>query len=272
MSQISIIVPCYNHGKYLDDAIKSIHLEKYADIFELIIVNDGSTDDLTLQKMKELESKGFQILHQDNRGLAAARNAGVSIAKGQYILPLDSDNKIIPEVFIEAAKKMDKDETLDVVYTNLEYFGNKRGERKVGHFDGVQLLASNYLDACALIRKKTLVEVGFYDGSMPGMGTEDWELWINMFLHNKKFAYLPKIGFFYRVVEGSMSTISTRPNLEKNRQYFYNKHAHLIAMQINAINEVNRSLNSKIYRINNLTCFDRLKVIVKLLLRKRVIY
>lgn len=269
---ISVIIPCYNHGHFLDDAISSFKSTDEHKEFELIIINDGSTDAFTLAKFEELSLNGLTVLNQQNLGLAAARNIGIKHAKGDYILPLDSDNKVIPEVFLEAAQKMETDKSLDVVYTDASYFGNRDGEWIVGPFDGIRLLSNNFIDACALIRKKTLIETGLYDGGMPSMGTEDWELWVNFFLHNKKFYYLPKTGFKYRVRSNSMSIKITRPNLELNRQFIYHKYAHLISERIYSLNCANKAMADKISFFNNLIFSNRLKVIVKLLVGRKIIY
>ena len=177
MPLISIITACYNQGFLLEDAIKSIELEKYKNIFEHIIINDGSTDEETLEKLKFFEKNGSIVFNQKNQGLGAARNKGISIASGKYILPLDCDNMIDSKVFIEAALIMEKNNSINVVYTDAEYFGDKKGLWKVGKYSIPKLLFCNYIDACALMRKKIFDESGKYDIRMPAMGHEDWELW-----------------------------------------------------------------------------------------------
>jgi glycosyltransferase involved in cell wall biosynthesis len=89
---ISIIIPCYNQGQYILDAISSV--EQYPDnsVYEIIIINDGSTDEISITVLKSLEEKGYHVLNQNNQGLSMARNNGIAIAKGKYILPLDADS------------------------------------------------------------------------------------------------------------------------------------------------------------------------------------
>src|SRR4051812_30462131 len=92
---VSIIIPCYNSGKYLPEALDSISAYPDKGMYEVIIINDGSTDELTLSLLNNLQQNGEHIvLHQENKGPAAARNAGVKMAKAPYLLFLDSDNKI----------------------------------------------------------------------------------------------------------------------------------------------------------------------------------
>ncbi len=92
---VSIIIPCFNHGKFLLEAIKSVEkCDKR--LYELIIINDGSTDSFTANLIKSLLSQGYHVIEHENSGLSAARNTGIKAAHGRYILPLDADNRISP--------------------------------------------------------------------------------------------------------------------------------------------------------------------------------
>jgi glycosyltransferase involved in cell wall biosynthesis len=219
----------------LKEAFASIELEKHKDVFEHIVINDGSTDKETIEILKDFEKLGVKVIHQQNKGLGAARNAGVRIAQGKYILPFDCDNKIETKVMIEAAQKMERNENINVVYTDAKYFGTKNGDWIVGKFSIPQLLFCNFIDACALIRKSILDTDNCYDSDMPAMGHEDWELWVRIGLTKNGFYYLRKIGFYYRVREDSMSATISNPNFIKNRQYIYNKHATLIAEYLRSL-------------------------------------
>lgn len=228
IKKISVITACYNQGIYLDDAFDSIHLDKYSEYFEHIIVNDGSTDKFTLQKISELEKKGSIIIHQLNKGLGAARNAGIEIATGKYIIPLDCDNKLNPKIIIKASEILDKDESISVVYTDAEYFGNKKGRWNVGPFNLFYLLINNYIDACALFRKSAWQKIEGYDINMPSMGHEDWDFWINLYFHNLKFYYFPKKGFSYRITNSQMRSTLTLEKYNNTRNYIFLKYIDFI--------------------------------------------
>ena len=225
---LSVITACYNHGIYLDDAFNSINLKKYGNVIEHIIVNDGSTDNFTINKLNELEEKGSVVIHQKNRGLGAARNAGISAAKGRYYMPLDSDNMIVPEIVVKCCDILEKDEAISVVYTDAQYFGEQNGLWKVGNIDVLKMLDGNYIDACALIRKEAWQNAGGYAQDMPAMGHEDWDLWLNILFNGGQFFYLKKVGFHYRIVANSMSVNFTRPGFLKNRDYIFSKYANQI--------------------------------------------
>ena len=145
--RISVVIPCYNQGHYIDDALNSLQNCDNR-LFEIIIVNDGSEDDFTRRRLSELESEGYIVINQENKGLSAARNTGIEKAKGDYILPLDADNKIRGDYFFKAIRIMDEDNSVAVVYGNAAFFGEKEGEWIVGDFNLQKLMICNYIDAC----------------------------------------------------------------------------------------------------------------------------
>ena len=224
---VSIIIPCYNHGEFIINTLESLSKcdEK---LHELIIINDGSTDEYTLKVFVELEQKGYRIIHQQNGGLSAARNTGILVAKGKYILPLDADNKIRPEFLIEGIQAMENDNEVVVVYGDAEYFGEKIGIWKVGEYNLQRLMLANYIDACAMIRKSVFDQVGLYDTNLK-LGLEDWEFWLRLSFRGCKFVYVPKILFDYRVIKTSMSKELLKNYKKRNKteeqieQKFQNK-------------------------------------------------
>ncbi|MGL5195420.1 MAG: glycosyltransferase family A protein, partial [Chroococcales cyanobacterium] len=116
---VSVIIPCYNQGEFVLEAIASV--ESCQDpVYEILIVNDGSTSPVTQKVLTYLEKKGYQVIHQSNQGLAAARNTGIKKAQGRYILPLDADNKIKPDYITEAVAILDEHPEVGVVYGNAE--------------------------------------------------------------------------------------------------------------------------------------------------------
>ena len=273
MAIISIITACFNHGIYLDEAFESIQLDKYKDIFEHIIVNDGSNDNFTLQKLKELEQKGVQVIHQQNSGLAKARNAGIAIARGKYILPLDSDNKIIPDVFLKAARLMDVNENVAVIHTQAILFGADKGLwEHLAPFNLQRMFVENHIDACALIRKSVLDKVGGYSEDVPVMGHEDWELWIKIGLLKNEFIFLEIPGFYYRVVEQSMTKTISNPNIQLTLAYIFHKHFETVS---ELYPDLYYSYQNSIKRCEYFAEYvhrNRFRSILKLLLGKKIMW
>lgn len=202
----SIIITCYNLGNYLEEAIANIKDYPPSEDYEVILVNDGSTDEVTIQILKaiEQEDKSVFVLHQPNMGLAKARNNGIKLAKGKYIIPLDADNKLRPEFIKQTIVILDSNKEVDVVHGDAQLFGNKNSVWKGKPFDIAEMVLNNYIDACAGFRKSVWKELGGYDENMPVMGFEDWDLWLRMAVRGHQFQYVEAIFFDYRVRDNSM--------------------------------------------------------------------
>ncbi len=220
---ISIVIPCYNQGQYLQETLDSIAGVTTSYSIEVIVVNDGSTDEVSIQKMIELEAAGYTIIHQPNQGLAAARNNGIVASTGKYILPLDSDNKLHTNALTKAISLLEQG--YDIVYGNKQYFGQGEKLIRVGHFNWDRLLRGNYIDACAVYKRSVWENVNGYDGNMPAMGNEDWAFWISAKLAGAQFFYMDEVCFYYRITEQSMRLNTTNPAFELNKQYLIKKHA-----------------------------------------------
>ena len=201
---VSIVIPCYNLGEFLGETISSIELARTPNLREVIIVDDGSTDARTLQVLDDLHTRGYAVMRQPNRGVSAARNAGIRSATGRYILPVDSDNRIRRPYLVDAVRLLDADKSVGVVYGDAEYCGDRRGRWRVDEFSLVRLIIHNYIDSCALFRREMWDELGGYDERMPYFGWEDWDLWLRAALKGWRFVHLPKVAFDYRVRSGSL--------------------------------------------------------------------
>lgn len=208
--QISIIITCYNLGNYLEEAIASIKDYSLSDDYEIILVNDGSTAESTIQILERIEEqdKAIFVLNQPNMGLAKARNNGIKLAKGKYIIPLDADNKLHPEFIKETIAVLDTNKDVDVVHGDAQLFENKNSIWKGKPFDIAEMVMNNYIDACAGFRKSIWEELGGYDENMPVMGFEDWDLWLRMAVRGCQFQYVETIFFDYRVRDNSMLAIA----------------------------------------------------------------
>jgi O-antigen biosynthesis protein len=225
---LSVVIPCYNQGEYLLEAIHSV--EDCPDqVYEIIIVNDGSTDALTVDLMRHLADQGYIVLNQDNQGLARARNNGIEKAKGRYILALDSDNKILPEYISRGIEILDQYADVGVVYGQPKWFGEAQRTWEIPEqFDPGQLILGNYIDACAVFRKSLWRDCEGYDPHMPVMGLEDWDFWLSAIEKGWKFYYVSEVLYEYRVRADSMVSACSLPeNWSRSLRYIYTKHAKL---------------------------------------------
>jgi glycosyltransferase involved in cell wall biosynthesis len=136
--------------------------------------------------------------------VSAARNTGIRLAKGEFILPLDSDNRLRPVYLEEGLSILKENPRIGVIYADAEYFGEKTGRWQVQEFDLLSLIRKNFIDVCALYRKALWEQVGGYDEQMPWMGLEDWDFWLRVACHGGTFFHLPEVGFDYRVRADSL--------------------------------------------------------------------
>jgi glycosyltransferase involved in cell wall biosynthesis len=225
--KLSIIIPCYNSQSTLDDTLKSVINQEFQD-WEAIIVNDGSSDSTEEIALKWIEKdKRFKYFAKDNEGLCKTRNYGIAKSKGVYILPLDSDNQILNNFAKDAVNLLEQKNDIGVVHGNAEFFGDKTGLWEIGDFSIEKMLLGNYIDACAIYRKKFWQKVGGYDENLPFEGLEDWELWMAFGAINVKFFHLKKITFKYRVSKNSMIGVFTRDMAEITREYIAKKYSSL---------------------------------------------
>ena len=225
---VSIVIPCYNHGQYIQETIDSIDAQKINYPIEIIIVDDGSSDADTLQKLDDLKQFNYTIIHQTNGGPGKARNTGIEIAVGKYILPLDADNKLNPDYINKAVPLLEKNQA-DIVYAAPVFFGDtsiKNRQFKVRPFDDLGLVTGNCADACAIFRKEVWAKNGGYDAFMPSYGFEDWDFWIAASKNNFVFHFINEKLYYYRIVQNSM--ISAFDNKERTviiHRYLAKKHA-----------------------------------------------
>jgi len=230
---VSIVVPTWNDGVLLLDALASIERCRPART-ELVVVNDGSTDPETLRILAALRERGTFVLDKPNGGLSSARNAGIERARGRYILPLDADNRLRPG-FIEAAcEALALQPGIGVVYGDRQLFGASREVVRVPEFDLAKMLGGNYVDACAVYRRELWEDVGGYDTSM--VGFEDWEYWIHASRRGWRFLHLPQIAFDYRVRPGSLLARSLIPAVRRRLfAHMLRKHQDLLHEHLPAV-------------------------------------
>jgi glycosyltransferase involved in cell wall biosynthesis len=203
--KVAVIIPCFNHGEFLLEAVASVEKIGRKDV-EAVVVDDGSNDARTKIEVGKILRRGIRVIRQENGGLAAARNAGISSSSAEYIFPLDADDRMRDSWLDRGIEILDADKQKGVVYGDTECFGTRTGRWKVGPFDRGKLLAENYIHASALFRRSVWEQNCGYDGAMPVQGLEDWDFWLGALEHGWQFAYLPEIFFDYRQAEQSMIT------------------------------------------------------------------
>jgi glycosyltransferase involved in cell wall biosynthesis len=201
--RISVLMPCFNHGAFIGEAIDSVLTQTFQD-FEIIVVDDGSTEPLTEDALAKLRPARTTVLKTVNQGLPAARNHAARQAAGTLFCALDADDKLAPTWFEKAIKVLDERPDVSFVSHWLETFGDEHWTWKPERCDLPALLARNTVNGAAVVRREAFETVGGYDESMRD-GCEDWDFWLRLVQRGFQGEIVPEVLFYYRRRSDSMS-------------------------------------------------------------------
>jgi GT2 family glycosyltransferase len=204
--KVSVIIPCYNLGDYLDEAVESVLTQTYQN-FEILVVDDGSSDPATQTLLSDYRRSRTRVIRTPHGGLAAARNTGIANAVGEYVCALDADDCLDVSYLAKTVAVLDRDPTITFVSSWLRTFGDEAWEWKPERCDLQTLLSEDTVLTAALVRREAVLAVGGYDTAMPIQGDEDWDLWLTLVARGHRGVILPEVLFNYRRRAGSMSTI-----------------------------------------------------------------
>jgi hypothetical protein len=218
---VSVIVPCYNGGRFLDDLCDSLAAQTFRD-FETIIVNDGSTEEATLRKLASLEA-AIRVVPQQNRRLPGARNAGFGCARGEFVLPLDCDDRLAPSFLAETVALLRAaPPDIGFAFAHVRLAGDMDGVMP-RHFNRFDQLFLNRLPYCMLIRRSAWQAAGGYDEAMAD-GMEDWEFNIRLLQAGFRGAEIAKPLLYYRVSGEGMLMSRTARRYGTIWRYIRTKH------------------------------------------------
>ncbi len=179
---VSVIIGCHNYEEFLPGAVESVLNQTFRD-FEIIIVDDGSTDN-SLTVAKRLASANnseipIRIFHLENVGPAATRRYAIEQSRGRYYLPLDADDKIAPQYLEKTVPELEADQKLGFAYVDTVYFGDTQQHIRQPEYDFSKLCANNFISYCSLVRRAAFDAIDGYDRANWGY-YEDWDLWIRL--------------------------------------------------------------------------------------------
>jgi len=203
--KVTIAIPCFNHGAFLQETLDSVETQTFTD-YEIIIVDDGSTDIETLKFLNTLVRPKTRVISTANRGVSAARNQAITEASGEYLLPLDADDKIAPTYLEKAVAILDAKSDVALVYSDQVMFGEKEGLLALPPYDRRRLLVENLIHASAVFRKSVWEKVGGYSEKMT-CGWEDWDFWIAVSALSLDVVKLKEPLFYYRIRSSSRDNV-----------------------------------------------------------------
>lgn len=225
---VSIIIPCYNQGRFLSETIESVLNQNYQN-WECIVVNDGSIDNTEQIALSYCEKDSrIKYAYKQNGGLSSARNKGISLSRGKYILPLDSDDKIGTDYCKLAVYELDHNVNAKIVYCRSFFFGAKFGEWKLPSFSVNKILGENVIFCSAFFRRSDFDKTKGYNVNMK-FGLEDWDFWLSIIELGGEVIKIDKVLFYYRIRMRSMARSLDDERYKLMRKQLWLNHKELYA-------------------------------------------
>ena len=236
-AKVSVVSPCFNHGTYLPEAVQSVY-EQTLPAHEIIVVDDGSTDAPTIDVLRGMEGGKARVVRRSHAGPSAARNAGIREASGEYILPLDADDRISAR-FIEATTAvLDADSAVGIAYPETMLFGEAEGRLPVDDYGFPAILLGNTIVNTSLYRRADWEAARGYDEKLLH-GWEDYDLWLSIIELGRRVVRVPEAVLHYRQIVGSRSArlsgeqaIACHAEIFKNHVRLYAEHGEVLFREL----------------------------------------
>lgn len=238
---LSVVIPYFNMGPYIEECIQSIYNSQYVNK-EILIIDDGSTDSYSIQKLTEIENNyPVKIYRKANEGLPKTRNYGATIATGKFLAFLDADDTVEPLYYEKAIRVLNSYSNIYFVGCWTKYTGASSGVWPTFNPEPPYLLLHNMINSSALVYKRNAyLQAGLNNPKMI-YGMEDWDSVISMVKQGYRGVVLPELLFNYRVRKDSMARSFTRVKqlhlqriISQNHLEFYNQHGSEMFQLLNA--------------------------------------
>ena len=222
--RVTVVIPVFDDVRYLPETLASVYEQTY-DSWEVVVVDDGSTDAEAIRYLDRLERPRLRLVRQENKGLPAARNAGISVATGEFVIPLDADDELAPEYLAKMLGALEASPRSAYAHCYARLFDEVDAIWLTRPFNPYWQLLGNGVVGCVLLRKRAWAEVGGYDPTMT-RGNEDWELWLRLMAAGWDQVLVNEVLFRYRKHGVSMS-VKTEAGFEQGRRMVRDRHPDL---------------------------------------------
>lgn len=199
----SFVVTCHDLGRFLDETVDSLLAQTVQD-FEIVVVNDGSTDPMTCRLLADYQRERTRVVHSERRGLPGARNLGVARSRGRYLCMVDADDLLEPTYLERSLHALERQPELAFASHWLRTFGDEVVDWTPTDCSLPALLHANTLNGAALLRRDVFERIGGFDETFTD-GCEDWEFWIRVVAAGHRGTIIPEFLFKYRRRADSMS-------------------------------------------------------------------
>jgi len=233
MPKVTIVIPCYNLGAYVEETVRSVAEQTFQD-YEMVLVDDGSTDPESCVVLDRLDHPRLRISRTENRGVSAARNHGIALGSGEYILPLDADDRIAADYLATAVAVLDARPGAGIVYGRTEFFGDMSGGWDLPPYSLEEILVHNLIPNAGIFRRGDWSATGGYDEQMRS-GWEDYDFWLTLIERGVEVVQLPRVTFYYRRYPTSMSHTMTEEGRIALHGRLFRKHRGLYEPHVEAL-------------------------------------
>jgi len=202
---VTVIIPAYNCGQFVTAAVDSALGQTFRDL-EVILVDDGSTDDTREVLRPYFDDSRFHYVRQPNRGVGAARNTGAGIARGRYLAFVDADDALVPHALESVISELERSGSSWCLVSIFKAEGGSRSVQRTcvpagDCFYGI--LGEDFIRRGIFFRRCEFLDVGMYDESLPIR--EDWDMNIRMFEKRKPFSFIDQPLYVYTSRPGSLT-------------------------------------------------------------------
>jgi glycosyltransferase involved in cell wall biosynthesis len=215
--RVSVVIPCFNYGRYLADAVQSTLASSLREI-EIIIVDDGSTDDSreVAQRLIDEHPARIQLIAQSNCGAPGqVRNVGIDRARGEYILCLDADDKIGPEFLRACVAALDAAPQAGIAYADFQMFDEADTlQQPPPSWNSRVECDCNFVGSASVFRRRAWEQAGGYETDLAMVGYEDWDFWVSCVEQGWTGVKAPGALWYYRVHGGSVYSTHVRRDQE----------------------------------------------------------
>ncbi len=212
---VTVVIPVHNDIRYLEETLASVYEQTHRS-WEIVVVDDGSTDPTTIAFLDALERPRLRLLRQGNTGLPGARNAGMKLARGEFLIPLDSDDELTPDFMSRLLSALQVAPSAGFAHCLARLHGDIDAVWVPRPFNPYWQLIENAVVGCVLMRTTAWESVGGYDETMTS-GNEDWEMWLRLTGAGWNQVRVEEPLFRYRKHGVSMS-VTTEGRFEEGRR------------------------------------------------------
>lgn len=208
----TVVIPAYNAAQFIVDCLDSVERQTFGD-YEIVVVDDGSEDGtatLVEHWADQHRDQSLRLHHQPNRGIGAARNAGVLRAQGEFVAFLDADDRWLERKLERVAGHLAPHPKLDVVCHD-EWCIDRTGQRRFlrhgpyTRYEDLLFRGNSLSTSATVVRREPVLAVGGFSEDLRINGAEDYDLWLRLARDGCRFGYLNEVLGIYRVHDGGIS-------------------------------------------------------------------